>query len=178
MENTKIKAIMHRRSIRKYDRNKPIDKVLIKRLLTAAMYAPTARNLQPWHFVVITERELLDKITDYHPHAKMIHEATAAILVCGDRKKDPNDFYLVKNGSAATQNILLEAWENDLGSVWLGVYGREDRMKGLVELFKLPEHVVPVSLIALGYPLEEKRIPERYDESVIHQDQFGNAFGE
>jgi nitroreductase len=113
-------AILRRRSIRKYDKGRPVKREALQELMRAAMYAPSARNLRPWQFVVITDRGLLDKIPDVHPYASMLMEATAAILVCGDRNKDPNDFYLVQNGAAATQNILLEAWAQGLGSVWLG----------------------------------------------------------
>ena len=133
-----IEAIEKRRSIRKYDLNRPVERNKLEGLIRAAMYAPTARNLQPWHFVIVTAREILDKIPDVHPYSAMVKEATAAIVVCGDRVKEPNDFYLVQNGSAATQNILLEAYAMGLGTVWLGVFGREERMKGISELTAYP----------------------------------------
>ena len=170
----KTEAIERRRSIRKYDRNKPVDHDTLLRLVRAAMLAPSARNLQPWQFIVITRREILDTIPEIHPYAAMMKEATAAILVCGDKAKDPNDFYLVQNGAAATQNILLEAWSNGLGSVWLGVYGREERMNAVSERFALPDHLIPISLIALGYPMEEKPLPERFRPELIHWESYGN----
>lgn len=173
MSRTNIEAIEKRRSIRRYDSGRPVEREKLEGLIRAAMFAPTARNLQPWQFVVVTDREMLDKIPGVHPYAKMVYEATAAIVVCGDKSKDPNEFYLVQNCAAATQNILLEAWAMGLGSVWLGVFGRDERMKGLAELFNLPEEIVPVSLIALGYPMEEKPVPDRFQVDLIHENSFG-----
>lgn len=171
-----IEAIGLRRSIRKYDRSRPVEREKLEQLICAAMYAPTARNLQPWHFLVITDRKLLDRIPEVHPYSLMMREATAAILVCGDREKDPNDFYLVQNGSAATQNILLEAFAMGLGTVWLGVYGRPERQEGISRLFALPDTILPISLIAVGYPLEEKPVPERFQPELIHENTFGNLW--
>lgn len=119
-------SILNRRSIRKYTKQE-VSKEQIKEVLIAAMAAPSARNKKPWHFVVINERSVLDKIPDYHPYAKMIYEALLAILVCGNLRLDENLAYLAQNCSAATQNILLRATELGLGSVWLGVYPRETK---------------------------------------------------
>ncbi len=171
-----IEAIGKRRSIRKYDRTRPVEREKLQQLIRAAMYAPTARNLQPWQFVVITDRELLDRIPEVHPYSLMMREATAAIVVCGDREKDPSDFYLVQNGSAATQNILLEAWALGLGTVWLGVYGRPERVEGISRLFALPDTILPISLIAVGYPMEEKSTPERFQSELIYENRFGNLW--
>ncbi len=178
INRTTIEAIEKRRSIRKYDSSRPVERVKLNGLIRAAMYAPSARNLQPWHFVVVTSRDILDRIPGIHPYSAMLSEATAAILVCGDREKEPNDFYLVQNGSAATQNILLEAYAMGLGTVWLGVFGRKERMHVLSELLNLPYTVVPISLIAVGYPAEEKPVPERFQPSLIHDDRFGKPWVE
>ncbi|HRZ41837.1 MAG TPA: nitroreductase family protein [Bacteroidales bacterium] len=171
-----IGAIGLRRSIRKYDRSRPVEREKLEQLIRAAMYAPTARNLQPWQFLVVTDRTLLDRIPEVHPYSLMMREATAAILVCGDREKDPSDLYLVQNCSAATQNILLEACAMGLGTVWLGVFGRHERMDGMSRLFALPDSVVPVSLIAVGYPMEEKPFPQRFQPRLIHENRFGNIW--
>jgi nitroreductase len=166
-----IKTIFTRRSIRKYT-NKPIPKEIIKELLDAAMHAPTARNIQPWHFVVIDERALLDRLAIVHPYAKMLKEATLAILVCGDKHLQEMDGYIIQDCSAATQNILLAAHANGLGAVWLGMYPREQRMKDIATLLNIPEHIMPVSLISVGYPDETRQKPDRYREDRIHFNKF------
>lgn len=166
-----IKTIFTRRSIRKYT-NKPIPKEIIKELLDAAMHAPTARNIQPWHFVVIDERALLDRLAIVHPYAKMLKEATLAILVCGDKHLQEMDGYIIQDCSAATQNILLAAHANGLGAVWLGMYPREQRMKDIATLVNIPEHIMPVSLISVGYPDETRQKPDRYREDRIHFNKF------
>jgi len=156
-----LDTIRNRRSIRKYLTN-PVEKQLIDKLLEAAMYAPSARNEQPWHFIVIDKRELLDEIIRIHPYSAMLKQAPLAILVCGDTSIEPSVEYNVINCSAATQNILLAAYEMGLGTCWLGVFPREDRVAGLTKLFNLHENLIPVSLVAVGYPDEVKETPERF----------------
>jgi nitroreductase len=98
----------------------------------------------------------------------MIREASVGILVCADLNIQSNKSYCTEDCSASTQNILLAAHANGIGAVWLGVYPREKRIEGLKELLKLPENILPISLISLGYPDETKEVPQRYDESKIH----------
>lgn len=166
-----IDAIMNRRSIRKYQ-SKPIEQEAFDILLQSAMYAPTARDTQSWQFLVIREKANLEKIIEVHPYAKMLKYAAAAILVCGDIEREENLGYLNTNCSAATQNILLSAHALGIGSVWLGVYPREERMEALKKLFQLPGNIVPVSLISLGYPDEIKPLPDRFDQGKIHYETW------
>ncbi len=166
-----IEAILTRRSIRKYT-DKKISKELIDVLLHAAMHAPSARNCQPWHFVVVTERNVLDELAVVHPYGKMLKQARLAILVCGDRFIEESDNYINQNCSAATQNILLAAHANGLGAVWLGVYPRKQRMKGISKLLILPEHILPISLISIGYPAEMISKPERFKHERIHYNNW------
>lgn len=163
--------ILSRRSIRKFSES-PIEPETINRLLEAAMYAPSARNYQPWHFVVIQERSRLDKLSEIHPYAGMLKTATAAILVCADKNLESNDSYNAQNAAAATHNILLSAHDAGLGSCWLGVYPREERMKNISEFVELPGNILPVSLIALGYPAEEKTHPDRFLPERIHYERW------
>ena len=163
--------ILTRRSIRKYI-NKPIEKEVIEKLLEAAMYAPSAHNSQSWQFLVISDKEKLIAISKFHPYAKMLIEAPLAILVCGDKKKEESDLYLSINCSAATQNILLSAHAMGLGSVWLGVFPKPERIIPLRNLFNLPDDIVPISLIAIGYPAEHKEKPQRFNEENIHYESF------
>ena len=164
--------ILTRRSIRKYS-DKQISEDIVKELLNAGMHAPSARNLQPWHFVVVDQRADLDALADIHPYARMLSQATLAILVCGDQNIQDMDGYIVQDCAAVTQNIMLAAHANGIGSVWLGMYPREERMKGVGQFLDLPDHILPVSLISLGYPDEKKDAPDRYKTDRVHYNRFG-----
>jgi nitroreductase len=129
-------------------------------------------NQQPWHFVIIHERQKLDEIILFHPHADMLKDASVAILVCGDMNLDKNKGYWVQDCSAATQNLLLAAHGRDLGAVWVGVYPREDRVAAFRKLLQIPQEVVPFSLVSIGYPAEFKPPANRYDPGRIHTDNW------
>jgi nitroreductase len=162
-----IEAILTRRSIRRYTPQQ-VPEETVRQLLQAAMSAPSAGNEQPWQFVVITDRRLLDEIPRFHPFAAMLKEASVAIVVCGDLRLEKNKGYWVQDCSAATQNLLLAAHAKGLGAVWLGVYPREDRVVNVRKLLGLPESVVPLCLVPLGYPAERIPSTERYDPSRAH----------
>lgn len=162
-----MKAILNRRSIRKYN-NEPVGKDAITSLLKAAMAAPSARNQQPWEFVVIDNRKILDQVPNIHPYAQMIKEAPVAILVCGDKTREKTEGYWVQDCAAATENILIAAEDLSLGAVWLGVYPRKERVDGITKLLKLPNHIVPFALIPLGHPAEHKEPSNRFDTARIH----------
>ena len=166
-----IEAILARRSIRKYHK-KPVSKEIVKELLEAAMSAPSAGNEQPWHFIVIDKAEILSEIPSFHNHAEMLKDAAVGILVCGDMNLEKHRGMWVQDCAAATENILIAVQAKGLGAVWLGVYPREERMDGLRKLLNIPEHVVPFSLISIGYPAEEKPRSNRYNESRIHYNRW------
>jgi nitroreductase len=166
-----IEGIKTRRSIRKFTKKK-VSKKDIEELLRAAMQAPSAGNRQPWHFVVVTDREKLDKVPEFHPYSKMLKEAPLAILICAKSKTDKYCDYWVQDCSAATQNLLLAAHAKGLGAVWLGIYPIDERVNGIKDLFSLPAGVVPLSLNAIGYPAEEKEPIDRYDETKIHYETW------
>jgi len=164
-------TIMTRRSIRAYTAQ-PVNEGLIKDLLAAAMSAPSASNRQPWHFVAITDRRQLDTLTAILPYGQMLKQAPLAIVVCGDRERQPMEGYWVQDCSAATQNILLAAHARGLGAVWLGVYPREERIQGVTQLLGLPEQVTPLAVLSIGYPAEHKEPADRYDETRTHRDRW------
>jgi nitroreductase len=163
-----LEAILSRRSIRHY-LDKPLPEDLVKKLLAAGMSAPTACDLYPWHFVVITERALLDEVPKQHPHAAMLPEAPLAILVCGEPDASR---YWQQDCSAAAQNILLAAHALGLGAVWLGLYPREQRVTAIRNLCGIPDSIVPLALIAIGYPAESKPMLDKYDEAKIHRGRW------
>ena len=165
-------AILTRRSIRKFT-PEPVADQVITELLAAAMSAPSAGNEQPWQFVVLKERRLLDKIPEFHPYSLMLREAPVAILVCGQPKIAKYDgLYWVQDCAAATENILLAAQTKGLGSVWLGVHPIEERVAGLRQLLGLPEEIVPFSLVPIGHPAEQKPPAGRYDAARVHHDRW------
>ena len=166
-----MEAILSRRSIRKYA-PQPTPERLLKQLLQAAMAAPSAGNEQPWQFVVIDDRKILDEIPKFHPHSAMLSEAPTAILVCGDLKLEKYKGYWVQDCSAATENLLIAAHALGLGAVWLGIYPIEERVREMRRLLGMPEHVVPFSLVPVGHPAERKAAAERYDESRIRRNKW------
>lgn len=166
-----LKAIATRRSIRKY-KDKPVSDELIQKIIEAGMYAPSAGNQQPWHFMVIRDRKVLTTIPQYHPHAQMLMSAQAAILLCGDLSLEKHKGYWVQDCAACVQNMLLGAHAQKLGAVWLGVYPRQDRVDAFKKLFRLPEQVIPFALVPVGYPDEQKEQANRFHASRIHHEQW------
>ncbi len=166
-----LNCIMTRRSVRKYKPGR-IPESKVRKILEAAMNAPSARNRQPWQFVVVRQRETLLKLTDVHPYAQMLREADMAVVVCGDLRDSQNKDYWIQDCSAATQNALLAAHALGLGAVWLGVYPRRDRVSGVQRLLHLPQDVVPLAIISLGLPGERPEKVVRYDSHKVHQEQW------
>jgi len=166
-----IDIILTRRSIRKFKPDIIAEETTIK-LLKAAMYAPSARNTLSWQFLITNDRKTLDTLADIHPYGKMLKEAPLAIIVVGDKTLENNEGYLAINCAAATQNILLAAHAEKLGAVWLGVYPKQERMFSISGLFLLPPDIIPFSLIAIGYPNEEKPFPHRFFPDKIHYNKW------
>jgi nitroreductase len=166
-----LEAIHTRRSIRQYQ-DKPVPEELVQKLLAAAMSAPSARNAQPWQFVVITDREILQKIPKIQPNAPMAEHAPLGILICGDLRLELSPGYWVVDCAAAAQNMLLAAHALGLGAVWTGVYPRDDRMAGLKQLVGLPDQVLAHSLIIAGYPAEQPPPQDRYRPQRVHHNHW------
>ena len=168
-EILRIDNLFARRSIRKYT-GAPVSEDQITMLLKAAMAAPSASNLRPWHFIVITDREILNRLADFHPHGKMLTEAAVCICVCGDPAIDER--YWVQDCAAATENILLAVTGMGLGAVWLGVHPRPERIGPTRDILGIPENVNPLNLIAIGHPAETKEPRTQYDPSRVHRDRW------
>ena len=161
-----ITAIENRRSIRKYQSDKPVTKDQLKQLMEAAMLAPSARNTRPWEFIVVTKRTTLDEISKVHPYAKMLETATAAIIVVAI-PKDETPGYFPQDCAAATQNILLEAVSLGLGTCWCGVYPRDERIESIRKLFNIKEPKIPFNVIAVGTPAETPDKKGFFDEARV-----------
>ena len=170
-----IDNIMTRTSIRKFtDRSIPAD--TLEQLLKCGMAAPTAVNAQPWEFVVVTDREMLDSLNAHHPWARL-ETATAAIVVCGNMERaleGPAQEYWVQDCSAATENILLAAHAYGLGAVWCGVYHGpdSDRVPEISGVLQLPATVIPLDIITLGFPAENPQPKDKWKPQLIHYQKW------
>ena len=164
----RLHIIFARRSIRRYT-DTSISEADIDSLLQAGMAAPSAANLKPWHFYVVTDRKALQTLAEVNPYGKMLAQAGLAIAVCGD--PSISDWW-VQDCTAATENILIAATALGLGAVWLGFYPREERWRGAQRVLGIPERVIPLAVIALGQPAERKDPAGRFDRSFIHRDRW------
>lgn len=164
--------LFSRRSIRKYIKGKEVEDEKVEYILKAAMYAPSANNKRNWEFIVVKNRDTLNKIMDVHPYAKMLETASMAVVVCGDLSDESGKLYWQQNCSAALENMMLAAKAKDLGTVWLGVAPREERMNAIIKLFNLPDNIKPLGIVAVGYPDGEPNAPERFEPNKIHYEKF------
>ncbi len=162
-----LNFIMSRRSIRKFTQE-PVSEEDLMVLLKAAMSAPSARNDKPWAYVVVQKREILNNLSEAHPYGKMLKDAPLAIAVVGEKNAD----YWIHDCSASTENILLAASGLGLGSVWLGIHPRQDRMEGVRKILEIPENMETLSLIAIGHPKEFPTPRTQYDPEKIHKEKW------
>ena len=164
-------AIFKRRSVRTYT-SQDVSDDLIRKLLIAAMRAPSAGNEQPWHFIVMRNKEVLRKASECSPYARALAGAPVGIAVCADLSLERHKGFWVQDCSASVENILIEAAALDLGAVWLGVYPLEDRIHYLKKLFLLPEHIIPFALVPIGYPAKKIASVDHYDQSRLHYEKW------
>ncbi len=164
-----IDLLFARRSIREYT-PRPVPEEHIQKLLKAAMAAPSASNLKPWHYIAVTDRSTLDNLAEVHPHGKMLFDAPLCIAVCGDATASAG--YWVQDCSASTQNLLLAAVALGLGAVWLGVHPKQERVEAIRAILGIPDQIVPLNLISIGYPAEEKEPRTQFDPARVHSERW------
>ena len=169
-----IENIMTRTSIRKY-KDQPVEQEKIDIMLKAAMAAPTAVNLQPWHFIVITDKKMIDQLAGPRPT-----NAPLMIAMCGDTDKTTTpdgkmklpDFW-VQDVSAATENLLLAAHALGLGAVWTGCYPAMERVAEIANVLNCPQNIIPVAIVRVGYPDEAPEPKDKFKEENISYNKFG-----
>ena len=173
-----LSFIFNRRSVRKYEsREIPAD--MFQDLFEAAMAAPSAVARDPWHFLLVRERRMLDRIVEILPNGQMLRQAPAAVIVCGDiNRSHGNELsYMLQDLSAAVENLLLAATALGLGSCWLGMHPRPERIDSIRRLFSLPENIIPMCGIALGWPAEKPEPRTRFNPERVHLEKWqeGNS---
>lgn len=165
---SEIDLLISRRSIRRY-KQEPVGKDVMMQLVKAGMAAPSAFNQQPWEFVMVNEKEVLEEIAKHHPFASMARYAAGFIIVCGNPHLDKKDLGMwTQDCAAATENILLAAHALNLGAVWIGIYPKEKHMTVFHTICNIPKDVVPFSGVCFGIPEKSKAPADRFDESKIH----------
>lgn len=171
--NVVIDNIMTRTSIRQFT-SQPVSKDTLDLIVKAGMAAPSAVNAQPWAFVVVTDKTVLDSLCAVHPHSNL-QTATAAIIVCGNKQKTREGVlgeYWVQDCSAATENILLAAHAYGLGAVWCGVYPNDAVLPGVKRVLELPEYITPLNIITMGYPAEQPAPKDKFKEENVHYQKW------
>ena len=175
-DNGMLKTIMTRTSIRQYT-DQPVEKEKIEAMLRAGMAAPTAVNAQPWHFVVVSDKAKLGELAAANPHAGMLKSAPLAIVVCGDMSKameGKGRQFWIQDCSAATENILLAGHAQGLGAVWTALYPMEERIQPVSEALKLPDTLIPLCTVVIGYPAEQPEPKDKWKPENVSYNEYGN----
>ena len=169
-----INTIMTRVSVRAYE-NREVEDDKIETLLRAAMAAPSSGDKRPWCFVVIKDKEILKTIASHFHTMQHVDKAPLAIVVCADMnrrfKGDAQDYW-IQDVSAASENLLLAAHAMGLGAVWCGITPQQARVDYLKELLKLPEDIIPLNVIPIGYPAEQPMVKDKWKPENIHYDTW------
>lgn len=161
-----MNSLYHRISVRKYQ-DKPVEKEKTEAILRAAMQAPSAGNQQPWEFYVVSDKAKLEALSKVSPYAGMTKDAPVAI-VSAYRKDCRMPDYAQIDLSIAMENLWLETDAQGLGGVWLGIAPLEGRMKAVENIMDMPESLRAFAIFPYGYPAEERKQQDRFDESRIH----------
>ena len=163
-----MEVINIRRSVRKFN-DKPIEKEKIELILRAAMQAPSARNQQPWKFLVSENKETFEKLSKATPKMSFINGASLVIVYLTDLTSLKTPMMYPQDLSAAIENSLLEACSLGIGSCWCGTYPNGERMQKVREIFDLDNNLEPFAVVGFGYPEDENsfKFVDRFDENKI-----------
>ena len=171
--NETLKTIFERTSIRQW-KSTPVEYDKVQKLLRAAMSAPTAMNRQPWDFIVLTDSGIKNKVAS-ELHNDMVERAPLVIITCGNmtKKFEKDTYYWLSDVSAATENMLLAAKSLGLGAVWTGGYPSEQRVAAVRKALELPEEIVPVAIVPIGYPAEDPLPKDKWQRENVHYNGYG-----
>ena len=172
MEKQILDIIFSRRSVRKYT-DEPVSKELMIDLLKAAMAAPSACNNKPWEYIAITDSTVMDKLRSVMAYGK--YNAPAAFVVLYNDKLGSSPAcspFWQQDLSASVENILIAAAGMGLGTVWLGAHPKEEVVTTIQSLLHIPESVIPLAVLYVGYPAEPVKARTQFEESRVHWNQY------
>lgn len=164
-----IENMLNRKSVRVYS-DKKIEQGKIDTILKCAMAAPSAMNKQPWELLIVTDKEKLEKIAEIAPNASYAKNSQVTIIVCGN--KSISDKFWEQDCCAVTENILLAAEALDLGAVWCAVYPLDEKVSDIKKFFNLPENIIPLNIIPIGYPYVKEEPKRKYNIKKIHNNSW------
>ncbi len=166
-------VIHSRKSVRIFT-GEPVNKDVLDKIVRAGMAAPSAVNYQPWSFIVVTDRETLDKLNNGLPYAKMLGKAGAAIIVCAIPEKayEGSKELAIIDSTLASENILLAAEASGLGALWTAAYPYEDRMAVARNLLGIPGSIIPLNVIPIGHPTGSEKAKNKYKPENIHWEKW------
>ena len=168
-----LSVIHSRKSVRSFT-GENVTKDALDKIIRAGMAAPTAVNKQPWAFVVVTDRKTLDALAAGLPYAKMLDKAGAAVIVCAIPEKayDKRMEFAVIDSTCASENILLAAEALGLGAVWTAAYPYKDRMDVARKVLNIPQDIIPLNVIPIGYPTGTDKPKDKYNSENIHWEKW------
>ena len=168
-----FEVIHSRKSVRNFT-GEAVTRADLDKIVRAGMAAPTAVNMQPWSFVIVTERKKLNELAAGLPYAQMLSKAGAAIIVCAEPKTAFNKSteFAVIDASLASENILLAVEALGLGAVWTAAYPDKERITHVRQVLKIPEDIIPLNVIPVGHSTGEDKPKDKYKKEKIHWDQW------
>ena len=172
-KETALSVIHNRKSVRVFT-EQTVSNSDLDAIIRAGMAAPTGFDARPWQFIAITDRGIMLELRKELGYAKGLDTSPAAIVVCGDMNKADArapEFWITDT-SAATENMLLAIEAMDLGGVWCTIYPGEDRMTHARKVLSLPNHIMPLCVIPIGYPAGENFPKDKYDPATIHWEKW------
>ena len=160
-----LEVLRGRRSVRAYDGQRPVTQKQIETIVDCGRLASTARNVQPWEFIVVTDSAVRASLAALATNGPFISDAPVCIaVICQEGT------YYLEDGCNATENLLLAAHALGLGAVWLGYHPNEDRKDALRAILGLPPTVEPFGIAAIGHPDESKPPVDRFDTAHVHRE--------
>jgi len=168
-----LSVIQSRKSVRNYT-DKLVSKEDLNTIMRAGMAAPSGHDTRPWQFIAITDRGTMLELRKELEWARGLDGSPAAIVVCGDMSKvdKRNPEFWITDTSAATQNILLAIEAMGLGGVWSTLYPGDERMQHARKILNLPDHIMPMCVIPLGYPTGVEKAKDKYNADDIHWEKW------
>jgi len=170
-----LEAIKGRRSIRAF-KSQNVSEEIIKKLVDAARWAPSAGNIQPWEFIIVRKPEIKRRLVEVALGETFIEEAPVVIVVCANEDRSSQGYgirgktlYCIQDTAAAIQNLHLVAYSLGLGTCWIGAFREEEAR----EILNIPYGVRPVAIVPVGYPAEAPSIPSRRPiNQIAHYETF------